>query len=534
MHKEYDYDKSFNIRTVICFFLVSVCFLSCILRVAVIASGDLSEAQATQSSYRIEIGNIRGTIYDCNRIPITNSETELVAAVIPSPYSVTALSKAVSADKKEEVLKLLEGDSPFIYNVERKLDGDTAVTTLYYRHNNPDTPAAHLIGYTNSDNHGVSGLEKAYDSILYSKKKASAVFYTDGRGQVIKGGGIKIENDTSVIADGVVSSIDINIQLAAEAAAEKIEKGAVVVADVKSGKIKAMVSRPDFDMTDVSSSLNADTAPLLNRAVSAYNVGSAFKPCVAAAALEEENAGYTVSCNGYEEIEDRRFNCHKLDGHKAVNLRKALTLSCNVFFYNMALKLGTDAVYGMASALGFGKRIRLADNFYTAEGNLTSRSALSNNAELANLSIGQGRLLLTPVSMLNLYCAIATDGSYYLPSVTEGVLTDGTFKATEQGLPTRVMSADTAAVLREYLTDVVTDGTGISAKPKKCTAAGKTATAQTGKYENGIEITHSWFCGFFPAQNPQYAVIVLVEGGVGSAEIFSATADKIVEIKGME
>jgi len=533
LHKEYDYDRIFNIRTVICFFLVCVCFLSCILRVAVIASGDLSEAQAMQSSYRIEIGNIRGTIYDCNRIPITNAETQLVAAVIPSPYSVTALREAVKASEREELLKLLSEDTPFICNVEKELESDSAITTLYYRHNSSDTVASHLIGYTDSDNHGVSGLEKAYDSILYTDKKASAVFYTDGRGKVMRGGGIKIENDTSVIADGVVSSIDINIQSVTEAAAEKIKKGAVVVADVKNGKIRAMVSRPDYDMTNVAEYLDMDTAPLLNRAVSAYNVGSAFKPCVAAAALERENASYTISCNGYEEIEDRRFNCHKLDGHKSVNLRKALTLSCNVFFYNMALKLGADAVYGMASSLDFGKRIKLADNFYTSEGNLTSQSALSNNAELANLSIGQGRLLLTPVSMLNLYCAIATDGSYYLPSVTEGILSDGEFEKTEQGLPTRVMSDNTAAVLREYLTDVVTDGTGKSAKPKKCAAAGKTATAQTGKYENGIEITHSWFCGFFPAQNPKYAVIVLVEGGVGSAEVFSAIADKIVEIKGI-
>jgi penicillin-binding protein 2 len=92
------------------------------------------------------------------------------------------------------------------------------------------------------------------------------------------------------------------------------------------------------------------------------------------------------------------------------------------------------------------------------------------------------------------------------------------------------MSAQNAQKLSRYLQGVITDGTGKAAKPNNTTAAGKTATAQTGRYKNGVEITHSWFCGFFPAETPKYAVCVMVEEGGGSAEFFSKIADHIAEI----
>jgi len=277
-------------------------------------------------------------------------------------------------------------------------------------------------------------------------------------------------------------------------------------------------------------SLSNEDSPFYNRATGAYNVGSAFKPCVAAAAIEAKKSQLSVTCTGWEEIADRKFNCHKKAGHGTVNLKKALSESCNVFFYNLALKIGGDTLYSMASSLGFGQSLKLATGYHTAKGNLTSKGALSNEAELANLSIGQGRLLLSPVSMLTLYCAVATDGSYNLPSVVKGILKDGEYKATVSSAATRVMSADTAQTIREYLKEVVSSGTGKDAKAENTTCAGKTATAQTGKYKNGVEITHSWFCGFFPANQPKYVVIIMHEGGTGTAKIFAQIAEKMTEM----
>ncbi|MDD6479241.1 MAG: penicillin-binding transpeptidase domain-containing protein [Oscillospiraceae bacterium] len=523
--------RTFSLRVIICFFLIMLGFLSCILRIFVISTKeDYKNAATKQSSKRIEIVKLRGTIFDCNRIPITNAESKLVAAVIPGVYSEINLKNSVDKARKADIEKLIRQGEPFVTAVDKEIKTETVATARVYRHTLKNMPAAHLIGYTDSSMHGVSGLEKAYDELLYSEKSVSAVFKTDGRGGLLYGGGVEIENDTSVIANGVVSTIDINIQIKAEEIAKKIEKGAIVVADAKTSKIRAMVSIPTFDVCSVEDFLNAKNSPLINRCISGYNLGSAFKPCVAAAALSA-NYGYNiVNCKGYLEIDDRRFNCHERSGHGKMNLLKGLMYSCNVFFYDTAIKLGGDRVYNMASSLGFGNKIKLAENYYTAKGNLSEKSDLKNNSELANLSIGQGKLIISPVSLLTLYSAIAGDGSYILPSVTEGVLKDGSFKASETSNPTQVMSKETAKKLRGYLKEVVESGTGVSAKPKTTTAAGKTATAQTGRYLNGVEITHSWFCGFFPAEKPRYTVIVMVEGGTGSANIFAQIADAVTEI----
>lgn len=518
--------KKQSIRVVICFALIIFGFFSCIVRIAVISTGNYSKVAATQSQKRIVIGNLRGTIFDCNKIPITNGNKKILAAVIPSPYSVMNLKSAVSTEKLDTVNDLLSNKEPFIIEVNEKIDSDTIASTVYYEDTDEKPYCAHLIGYTDSQGHGVSGLQKAYDELLYSDKKVSAVFKTNGRGEVLKGEGIKIENDTSVIANGLVTTIDINIQTKIEKIADKIKKGAIVVADSKTAKIRAMVSRPDFDTKNVAKYLNAENSPLVNRALSAYNVGSAFKPCVAAAAIEN-NRYDTVFCKGYLEIEDRRFNCHERLGHKALSLVGGLKNSCNVFFYSTAINLGYKAIYSTATSLNFGNKIKLCENLYTKDGNLPTLDEVKTKSSLANLSIGQGELLLSPVSMLPLYCAIAGDGTYILPSVVEGCFKNGIYTAQESSPPTRVMNSNTAKTLREYLKEVVEDGTGKSAKPKNTTAAGKTATAQTGKYENNREITHSWFCGFFPADTPRYVVIVMVEDAAGSANIFAEIADSI-------
>ena len=523
--------NSFDTRVVVCFFIIMLGFLSCILRIVVITSKNYSEVQAEQSSYRVDIGPLRGTIFDCNRIPITNSKIKKIAAVMPQSSSGIWLREAVAEDERDRVLELLSGTAPFVTELVNEVGADGIVTTDYYCNDSSNIAAEHIVGYVGSDGHGVSGLQQAYDWLLYSEKRASAVFKSNGIGELLKGEEIKIENDTSIVASGVVSTIDINLQLAAVEAAEKIKKGAVVVAEVKSGKIRAMVSKPSYNIEKVSDYLKLETSPLVNRCLSAYNVGSVFKLCVAATALEQGFSRQSFNCAGSELIADRKFSCHEKSGHGFVDLKKAISQSCNVYFYNLAAKIGGDSIYGMASSLGFGSRIKLCDGIYTNSGNLTDKALLSNSAELANLSIGQGRLLLPPVSILTLYCAIANDGCYRLPSIVEGIIEDGSFKGVQTVPETRAMSKENANILREYLKGVISDGTGKAAKPRKCTAAGKTATAQTGKYTNGIEVTHSWFCGFFPADNPQYAVSVFVEGGTGSAEVFANIADLIAEKK---
>ena len=524
----------FATRSVLCFLLLMMLMLSCILRTAVIATGNYSEIQAHQSAYRIQVAKLRGTIYDCNMVPFTNTDTKNIAAVSPTPKGILKISSVLYGEQLETTLEALKNNKPAICTVDSDIQSEGIVTAKVYLHNPSHLSACHIIGYTDSSGHGVSGLELAYDDFLYSDKGVSAVFTTDGTGGILAGVEPYFENDLSVVNQGVVTTLDINIQTIAETAASLLQSGCAIVAEVGTGKIRACASVPTFDINNLSDSLNAENSPYLNRALSAYSVGSVFKPCVAAAGIEAGYGNHTFMCEGNLEIVDRVFRCHNLSGHGNMNLCSALAQSCNCFFYNFAMTIGGERIYKMASALNFGSKIRIAENLSTASGTIPQLKLLENEGTLANLSIGQGDLLLSPLSMLTLYLAIAGDGSYYLPSVIEKTVKDGIENYYDIGNPTRVMSAQTATTLRQYLETVVTEGTGIEAAPVSCTAAGKTATAQTGRYyDNGEEITNSWFCGFFPAQNPKYVTVIMSDSRstVSTASVFAKIADEIMQLK---
>lgn len=527
------FDKIFSRRAAICFFVITFLMLSCILRVAVLAVGNYEQVQIEQSTYRIKAADSRGTIYDCKMRPITNNSTCVLAAVSPTPQAIMGISFLLSGDELDSVLETLKSNKPAVCEVPYQIECDGIDFSKAYKSTLDGDFACHIVGYIDSTGHGVSGLQYYYDELLYSKNGIEAQFTINGRGEVLSGIEPTFTNDINPISQGVVSTIDIDIQSVAENAAEGLTSGAVIIAEAESAKIRAMVSMPQFDIYEVDKSLEAPNSPLLNRALLSFSVGSAFKPCVAAAAIEERSGNYTFNCEGSTQIIDRSFNCHKRDGHGIMDLRHALAFSCNCYFYNFAIKVGAQAIYKMASSLNFGNSIRIANDMKTSRGNLTKLQDISNDAILANLSIGQGELLLSPVSMLTLYCAIAGDGTYRLPTIVEKTIDGG--KQTEYNLssPTRVMKESTAALLRNYLSDVITEGTGIAAMPTLCTAAGKTATAQTGRYyENGTEITNSWFCGFFPAEKPQYVAIVMSDGSTqkSTARIFAEIADGVTKL----
>lgn len=538
MSDNYLFWRVFSRRTLITYFVVTVLFLTCILRVAVTAISDYSEIQEKQNNLKLKIKDLRGTIFDCNLIPLTNNQKKIIAAVSPTPIAVTAISSVLKGENLENALSRLKYGKPILCEVPSKIECDGIVCTEIYTNQTDTAVAIHTVGYTDSDGKGVSGLEKAYDSVLNSNTEAYISYECNGKGEILEGTKPMIYNDSSVVAGGVVSTIDINIQIIAEAASKSIETGAIVIADAKTGKIRATVSRPTFNAENISDYLNAPDSPLLNRTISAYNVGSVFKPCVAVAGIENGKQNFFYNCTGSCEIIDRHFKCHKLDGHGYMSLKKGLANSCNTFFYNFAFNLGGEEILKTASILGFGKPLKLCNGIETAAGSLPKLNTLSNIAYLANLSIGQGELLLSPISILTLYCAIASGGEYYIPSLVEGILENGNLQKYNIGKPTRVMKNTTAEALRNYLEAVITEGTGEDACPKTIAAAGKTATAQTGKFENGVEINEGWFCGYFPAENPEYVVVVFSENTLRQtktcSQIFAEIADNIASLKCLE
>ena len=522
--------KSFSKRSLFSFFTIIILFFISILRLTVIATTEYSQVQTGYNKLTLTVAKQRGTIFDRNMIPLTNNEKKIIAAVSPTPRAITALSHDLSGEALNKALERLKSGKPILCEVPREIKCDGIICTEVFE-NSENMPAAHILGYTDSDSKGISGLQKAYDNILYSENSVQVLYECSGKGDILEGVTPIVKNDTSIKASGVVTTLDINIQNIAEKAAENISKGAIVVADAKSGKIRACVSRPYFNPNNVSEYIDAKDSPLLNRAINAYNVGSVFKPCVAAAGIEKRKSGFVYHCTGNCLIADRYFKCHKYNGHGEMNLCSAIANSCNTFFYNFSFNIGGDAIFNTARKLRFGSLLKLCDGIYTSKGNLPQKDSLGNIAHLANFSIGQGELLLSPISILPLYCAIASGGEYYIPSLVEGIMNKGRFEEYNTGSPTKAMEKDTADMLKNYLVSVLTEGTGKAATPKFTTAAGKTATAQTGKYENGVEICQGWFCGFFPAENPEYVAVCFSENTqhqkLSCAEIFAFIADEI-------
>lgn len=523
-------------RTTICFFLIILLFLGTVLKIATISTEDYAEVQIRQSSKRITVSRARGTIFDRNMIPLTNSKSKLIAAISPTARAAVAISAILEDTERERVLKLLRENTPAICEVPFDPECAGICVTAVYEHNTENPPALHTIGYTDGDGHGVSGIEAAFDDILYTDKTVDAVFTTDGKGGILGGSEPYFDNADTATGNGVVTTLDINIQNITENACKGILKGAAAVCEINSGKIRALHSLPTFDINDISASLENADSPLLDRTLAAFSVGSVFKPCVAAAALESGITGEECTCTGNLLIDGRTFNCHERAGHGNVDLKTAVAKSCNSFFYRLAAKTGANAICRMAGSLGFGSAVTLCKGIKTAKGNMPSTQLLTTEADLANIGIGQGQLLLSPISVLTLYCAIASDGYYTAPSLIDGTVTDGKITESKAPLQTKVMSADTAAILRQCLSEVIISGTGAAAAPDRCTAAGKTATAQTGRFTGGKEITNSWFCGYFPADKPKYAVVVMSEGATqkSTAAVFSDIADGICELEGID
>ncbi len=524
--------KNFKFRIIICFCLIITLFFTCITRIFIINNSGYSVVAAQNNTYRFNLARVRSTIFDCNMQPITNALTKTVAVFTPCETAIAAASEIKNSSEKERILLSLKKGTPAFLEVDEPIDAFGVYCSKVYVNTPKNMICPQLIGYLDSDGHGVTGIQKEYDELLFSSEYHSVALVVDALRNVLSGEEISEQFNENVVNSGIALTINSDIQNLTLSAMENVVSGAAVVTELGTGKIRAMVSVPEFDAAMPADFLSHENSPFLNKCISAYNVGSVFKPCVAAAALEKGGfQNFSVNCVGHNSIAGHTFNCHKLSGHGATNLKDALAYSCNSFFYNISVKLGADAIYNMASSLGFGSNYEIAKGI-ALSGSLTGIDALrSNQRTLVNLSIGQGKLLLSPVALISLYEAIACGGIYYPQTVIEGTVKNGAITERNKAVPVRVMSEKSANKLKENLKAVTKYGTGTAASPSLTTAAGKTATAETGWQKNGVIIKNSWFCGFFPADNPKYAVAILIEDSKGgddvAAPVFAKIADSI-------
>ncbi len=533
------------------------CVLFCLLNLRIAdltASADLKETAQSQRSYTLSAGKARGRIYDRNFKKLVNTAQKTVSAVSPQAETAAQIldgaeypteSELEKSRLRQQLYEQMQKGLPFLTDLLPKGFSCDGVTQFEVseRYSNEQL-AANIIGYINGDGEGITGVEQAYDSLLSSVGEEVNVHYTlNGVGTALLNGKAEIET-TGDGKTGVVLTLDREIQAICEnVGAKKIEKGAIVVMEPETGKLIACASFPQYDPNDIESSLDNEDGALLNRCFTAYPVGSTFKIAVAAAALD---MGYSpeevYECKGWMDVSGRPFNCHLLSGHGEIAMKTAMVESCNTYFIHLGGQIGAQKIVEYAQNLSFGRRSDFGRGLFSAAGLLPKASELPNPADVANLSFGQGNLLATPVQLCQMVSAVVNDGWTPAAQLVEGTTTDGeTIMPVETQAPTAAMTEQTAATLRDFLESAVEQKDNMMAKPTRVTAAGKTATAQTGSYdeETGEEILDVWFAGYFPAEQPKYVVSVMVEhgqtGNLSAGPVFAELADQITvleEIRG--
>ncbi len=318
----------------------------------------------------------------------------------------------------------------------------------------------------------------------------------------------------------VVTTLDLRVQQAAERALGG-QRGAVVALDPHSGEVLALASLPGFRPDQASRSwerLRSDPAsPLLNRAVQGqYPPGSTFKVISLAAGLETGalRLDQLLPDEGAITVDGYTFHNYDEEPHGLLDPVEALVISSNVAYVQVGLRLGPEVVTQYARRFGLGQRWELP--ITVAAGRVPSPNQLSR-VGLAEISIGQGSLLVTPLQMAVVAATVANGGVQVPPRLLKE-------PSPPESSPVRVVSAATARQVAEAMAAVVERGTGRGAALPGVRVAGKTGTAQ-----NPHGADHAWFIGFAPVEAPRVAVAVVVENGGSGGAVAAPVARAVIQ-----
>jgi penicillin-binding protein 2 len=362
--------------------------------------------------------------------------------------------------------------------------------------------------------------------------------------------------------NNLILTIDLDLQRVAEEAFQE-KSGALIAMDPQNGRILAMVSKPSFDpnlfarniLPEEWKSLMEDSRhPLQNKGIQGqYPPGSVFKIVTAIAGLESGmiTPNMQITCTGAYPYGNRNFRCWKEGGHGTLSLHRALVESCDIYFYQVGLKIGVDLIAHYANEFGLGKTTGIALT-HEKSGTVPSSSWKKKHSgvpwysgETLSLSVGQGYVNTTPLQLVALMSAVANGGHFYLPQVVERV-EDIYGKVLKEYRPVERrkanISEDTFHTIQEALMGAVNEphGTGGVCALKDFKVAGKTGTAQVVAMPQNFRKgdtnrmplkfrDHAWFAAYAPVENPRIAIAVLVENGGFGAAAAAPIAKKVFE-----
>lgn len=383
-------------------------------------------------------------------------------------------------------------------------------------------------GYRIKDYVGKDGIEKTFDAYLRGQSGGMQI-EVNNLGQMVR----TLSFKEPLNGKDVTLTIDARLQ-AYIAGLLGNRKGATVVIDPRTGELLALVSSPGYEPLDVETSLTEPGSPHLNRAMAGeYVPGSIFKIVTAACGLEENRLTKIdrFVCTGSLPLGDSLLHCWKLDGHGEVDLERAIKHSCNIFFFRLGLMVGQERLNEWAYRFGLGRStgIELPDE---KKGLIPSskwkRLHLQQEGwfegETANLAIGQGYSLITPLQAACMVSVVANGGKFIRPHLVKRIGNQevSSIKSRYVGC-----SETTLRIIKEGMVSVVEapSGTGHRARTKVAKIAGKTGTAQT--HIRGRP--HAWFVGFAPADNPKIAFCIFMEHGGSGSYVPAELAKSIVE-----
>ena len=378
---------------------------------------------------------------------------------------------------------------------------------------------AHSVGFSTKGKTGIEASENYY--LINSNIPLSS----------------KVENDVAGKknpGNNVYTTLDYELQKVA-ADSLGVCKGAVIVSEVKTGKVLAMVSKPDFDPNTVAYDWDkylADTSPdavLLNRATQGmYAPGSTFKIVTALEYIKEhpdDYDKYSFTCNGRFKKDDINISCYHGSVHGGVDLYKSFAKSCNSSFANIGVGLDRKKYSKTIDDLGFNKNLPIDINYSVSK---LAVDEDTSDYDMAQISIGQGKAGISPMHLNMITNAIANGGSVYKPMLVDHI-SDAEGKIIKQYDPEeycRMMSKEEADVLTQLMIGVVENGTGTRLKSDYYQAAGKTGSAE---YGGGPADSHAWFTGFAPALDPQISVTIIVESIGSGGEYAVPIAKRIID-----
>lgn len=586
--------KRILIMAVVIIFLMTTT-VARVFYLTIVRGEELSEKAETQQLKDTEITAMRGTIYDSNGNVLAQSAS--VWNVFIDPLNIKDKQRDLivdefanlfgyDADEKKEFYERTTHQNHYELvekkvenNIKEKLSkfvsenklggciGTEQTTKRYYPYG---TLASSVIGFTGSDDQGLSGIESYYDEQL-----------TGTNGRIItakdaKSNNIANDYETSIAAtdgDSIVLTINQTIQYYLEKGLRETmneyqAKGAYgVVMNCNTGAVLAMSSLPDYDcnepykltyskdkkaikkLSDKTAKQEAESAAVQNQwrnftVSDTYVPGSVFKTFVASAALEENvvNLNTTYNCTGSIQVDKYKMKCHYHPGHGTQTLTQGLENSCNPFFITIGQKLGVHNYFKYFDAFGFTQKTNIdlpgeASPQYYKEDQY-------GIVELSSASFGQTNSL-TPIQVCTGLCAIANGGKLLQPYLVSSIVDANgkTVKKTETKEIRQVISADTSEKVRKMMKSVVDNGTGKNGYVAGYSVGGKTGTStKLGESKDGEGDKYIVsFGAIAPSDDPEIAMLIIVDepnqdlgGGALCAPIAAQVTQEAMNVLGIE